>query len=870
MGKPCDAFASVDFGSPHLFVSSFPITRFSILNLMKILRRNRLLLGWLMTLLVATAQISPPLRGAIVLWNPSGSLIDSGDWDTTTLNWGAGGTAAWVNANNDIAKFGDNINGPPSSVFITGPVSTGGLLIEAQNGSPIDFSLTAGGVTPANNTLNFAGINPTIKLKGSSNLETNPLLPDPDHVARIHAKLTGNQGLIVEFEDTAGTAGSGYGVLKLGQRNQNYASTLTGNITVKNKAGLAVDVSPSDLFSGNNPLGATNTIILEQGSKFEISGAKTSQGLSGRVFDTNGTGNTSRVDFTGTAVSTRIDNQLNNLSISTTNTAVQWLGKVEIGLAGGYTFFANADDGSRIFIDGQLVLNNDGGKGSTDLSSAPIFLSSGLHDIRVDYVQGGGGANINLGFAGPDTGGFNGQIRNVIPFSKLYQADVNQTTGASTALQLGNNLDVKGNALVDMRNEDFSSVQLGRLQIHNGAMLTVASTTLTGDPVLGNGAGFGKTLRFGGTSLDPTLFGTPASVGPQNVTIASDVNVAFDGVVSDQGRAMTIQKTGSGWLYFNQTLSANNLGASSSIQMVGNTATQTATFSSYDDSFYQSTLTTASTAGLSVGMTVGGSGMPAGTVIMEIVNGTTFKVAGNASALQPGASLTFSKNPTLVLTGAPGGNNPIGSAGVVLSGGNLVLDSKGATAAGMGPALNNQITVNQNAVIQSVANASTVTLGGNIAIAANKTLVLDAIAGGQPAADPGANLILAGGITGDNTTTLVIRSTQKNAGTTVNALTALANRVVQQTGFAAQSGLVTLTGNNAGFNGTLNFEPGANLRVEGVSALSGKTFVMAGGTLQLLDDGDGTGSTHWSDWECYHHSGSFGHISGSSISSIWE
>lgn len=783
-----------------------------------------------MTILVFSMQVATPLRAATVLWNPFGSSGGSGEWDTSTQNWGTGGMAVWNNGANDTAQFGSSGFGP-SRVDIVAPVSVGGLLFDSN-----DMLLIASGFDPAANTLNFAGATPTITIKGDSSLGA-------DSVANIQATLTGTQGLTIEFDDTASTPGGNYGVARFGEPNFSFGSTLTGGITVKSKAGLAVNVAPSDLASGNHPLGAANTITLEGGSKFEISGARTSLGLSGRVFDTNGTANTSRVDFTGAATDTRTDNSLNNLNTIPAPTAVQWQGKVEINTAGAYTFFASSDDGSRIFIDGQLVMNNDGGKGSADLSSAPIFLSTGLHDIRIDYVNGSGGGNINLGYAGPDTFSANGQTRVVIPFSSLYQADVNTMAGASTALQLGNGLNVTGNALVDLRNANFSSAQLGRLQIHNGATLTVNSTTLTGNQVVGDGAGFGKTLRFGGTTVDPTIFGTPASIGAQTVTIASDVNVAFDGVVSDQGRAMTIDKTGAGWLYFNQTADANLLGSSSAIRMIGASSSQNATFGSYDEFSYKSTLTADSTTGLSLGMTVSGSGIPAGAVVVEIVDGTTFKILGNASALPASTNLTFSKNPTLVLTGQPGGNNPIGSAGVVLAGGNLVLDSKGATAAGVGPVFNNQVTVNENAVIQSVANASTLTMGGNISIAANRTLVLDAIAGGRPATDPGATLIVSGGITGDNTTTLVIRSTQKNAGTTINAVTALADGVVQQTGFAAQSGVVALRGNNSGFNGTLNFEPGANLRVEGVSALSGKTFVMAGGTLQLLDDADGTGGT---------------------------
>ncbi|MDP2324956.1 MAG: hypothetical protein Q8N51_13135, partial [Gammaproteobacteria bacterium] len=325
---------------------------------------------------------------------------------------------------------------------------------------------------------------------------------------------------------------------------------------------------------------------------------------------------------------------------------------------------------------------------------------------------------------------------------------------------------------------------------------------------------------------------------------------------------------------------------------------------------------TGSTANLSVGMSVSGTGVKEGAVITKIIDENTFMISGNSSAavvLQRAGSstLTFSKTPTLVLTGSTAAVafNPIGSAEIVLKGGNLVLDSKGATLAGIGPVFDNKVTVNQASTIQSVINAARTVLGsgtngitinsvelsstraadddvvtvastadlrvGQIVsgtgIAAGTTilsidsatqltlsnnateagtdelkyggiLTLDAIAGGRPATDPGANLVIAGNIVGDETTALVVRSTQKNGGTTITAANATIEGVAQETGFASQSGVVTLIGNNTGFLGTLRFEPGSNLRVEGVNALSNKTFTMAGGTLQLLDDGDGTGS----------------------------
>ncbi|WP_395734757.1 PA14 domain-containing protein, partial [Prosthecobacter sp.] len=789
---------------------------------MKTLRHNRILLGWFMTVLVFVMQVATPLQSATIYWTTDGKIsgeFTSGTWDTTSTNWlatvptnTAGSQIAWNNLNGDIAAFLGAAN-----ISITTPITVGGLRFEAD-GTNIASSSAA-------NTLTFTGASPSITIKGdSSSLAGNTEV-------FLTAPLAGTNGLSVQFTDTAAVPGSNYGVLRLGTRNNNFASTLTGGISVGSKAMLRVDVNSTDLTTGKNPLG-TNQVTLQAGSRLDILGFNaTSNGLSGRQFTTNGTGDSGLVNFTGVADSVRTDLQLSNVNNIPAANGAQWVGKVNIGSAGAYTFFAAADDGAKVYIDGILVLNNDGGKGNTDLSSAPIFLASGAHDIRIDYVNGSGGGNINLGYAGPDTNDGLGQIRKVIPNSALRQADVNTVNGSSNALQLGNDVRLTGNAEISLSNTTVTSAQLGRLLMDTGVTLKVSSYDVLGETaVVGNGGGFGKTLRFGGTAGSPTVFGTLGSGTGGTVTIASDMNVAFDGVVSDEGRAMTIQKTGAGWLYFNQTQSANTLGSTSSIQMNGASVTQNATYvpSSYASdgnlNGKASTLTTGTTAGLAVGMTVSGAGIPKGTVIVSIINGTQFKVSGDASAVSSSTALTFSQTPTLVLTGSTvaGSFDPIGSAKIVLAGGNLVLDSKGG--AGAVTTFGNAVQVTSDAVIQDVANAVSVTLGGAVTIASGKTLVLDAIAGGQPVADPGANLIVSGGITGDASTTLVIRSTPKNAGTTISAVNALATGVAQQTGFASQSGTVSLSGNNSGFAGQLVFEPGANLRVLGVSALNNKTF----------------------------------------------
>ncbi len=54
-----------------------------------------------------------------------------------------------------------------------------------------------------------------------------------------------------------------------------------------------------------------------------------------------------------------------------------------------------SDDGSRLFLDGQLLINHDGWHGSTP-KEAEVALRAGYHPIRVEYFQAGGGRGLSL------------------------------------------------------------------------------------------------------------------------------------------------------------------------------------------------------------------------------------------------------------------------------------------------------------------------------------------------------------------------------------------------------------------------------------------------------------------------------------------
>lgn len=79
----------------------------------------------------------------------------------------------------------------------------------------------------------------------------------------------------------------------------------------------------------------------------------------------------------------------------------RWTGQIKIEKAGKYTFFTNSDDGSRVFIDGQQIVDNGGAHGATE-KSGEVELSAGAHELKVDYFENDQGALCVFSWQGPN------------------------------------------------------------------------------------------------------------------------------------------------------------------------------------------------------------------------------------------------------------------------------------------------------------------------------------------------------------------------------------------------------------------------------------------------------------------------------------
>ena len=114
--------------------------------------------------------------------------------------------------------------------------------------------------------------------------------------------------------------------------------------------------------------------------------------------------------------------------------AFNFTGFINVPADGQYTFYTTSDDGSNLYIDNVLVVNNDGLHGAKEKSGA-IGLKAGKHAISVGYFQQGGGNTLNISYNGP------GISKQSVPSSILYRisgsvglANVNQPIISSTEI----------------------------------------------------------------------------------------------------------------------------------------------------------------------------------------------------------------------------------------------------------------------------------------------------------------------------------------------------------------------------------------------------------------------------------------------------
>ena len=149
------------------------------------------------------------------------------------------------------------------------------------------------------------------------------------------------------------------------------------------------------------------------------------------------------LDFTGNSIQ-RIDPTINfdwgknrpDPSIEADKFSIRWEGQIEAPVSGVYTFYTYSDDGVRLWVDDQFLIDEWVDQGPTEHANS-IFMSAGQKvPILMEYYENGRGARAKLYWSGPENS------IEIIPSSFLFPPNHIEENGLKATIY--DNMDFTG------------------------------------------------------------------------------------------------------------------------------------------------------------------------------------------------------------------------------------------------------------------------------------------------------------------------------------------------------------------------------------------------------------------------------------------
>ncbi|MBN2533640.1 MAG: endo-1,4-beta-xylanase [Spirochaetales bacterium] len=140
-----------------------------------------------------------------------------------------------------------------------------------------------------------------------------------------------------------------------------------------------------------------------------------------------GTGNGLKGDYysdmnLGTLALTRTDATINfdwvqdspDTSIPNDNFSIRWTGEIEPVYTDTYTFYENSDDGCRLTINNQLIIDKWISEAATEYTGTIDLVAGQKVPIQIEFYEEGGEASIKLSWSS------NNQSKEIVPQSRFY------------------------------------------------------------------------------------------------------------------------------------------------------------------------------------------------------------------------------------------------------------------------------------------------------------------------------------------------------------------------------------------------------------------------------------------------------------------